>query len=250
MITITPELAEVCGIHAGDGYLRNDGKRAELDISGSTEEKDYYEKHVIPLFSKVFNLKIEGRLFNSRNTYGFVIRKKEIINFMHSLGFPLGNKSTIVKIPKFVMDSNNKKMYSYFLRGLFDTDGHISFRKNYGKYIYFKRKFHNYSRIVFTSVSKDLIEDVKKLLNKLEFKYYFRTYAPKKVNENIKYIIEINGPELANKWIKTIGIKNDIKLTRYLIWKKFGFCPTNISFKERLDILSGKMDPNIFYKGL
>ena len=29
MIEISPEMAEICGIHAGDGYLRNDGKRVE-----------------------------------------------------------------------------------------------------------------------------------------------------------------------------------------------------------------------------
>ena len=51
---MTPDLAEVCGIHAGDGYLRNDGKRRELDIGGGFEEKEYYGNHVAPLFEKVF----------------------------------------------------------------------------------------------------------------------------------------------------------------------------------------------------
>ena len=63
-------LTEVCGIHTGDGYLRNDGRRKEWDISGSVEEKEYYDKHVVPLFNKVFNLNIESRIFKSRNTYG------------------------------------------------------------------------------------------------------------------------------------------------------------------------------------
>lgn len=51
-IKINIELAEICGIHVGDGYLRNDGRRREFDISGSIEEKEYYDWHVIPLFKK------------------------------------------------------------------------------------------------------------------------------------------------------------------------------------------------------
>ena len=39
MIHISPELAEICGIHAGDGYLRGKDHRKELDISGNIEEK-------------------------------------------------------------------------------------------------------------------------------------------------------------------------------------------------------------------
>ncbi|MDP2906846.1 MAG: hypothetical protein Q8O03_02800 [Nanoarchaeota archaeon] len=47
---LNSETAEICGIHAGDGYLRNDGRRRELDISGNVEEQTYYDNHVIPLF--------------------------------------------------------------------------------------------------------------------------------------------------------------------------------------------------------
>lgn len=39
-IELTPELAEICGIHIGDGYMRRRGKRYELDISGGLEEKE------------------------------------------------------------------------------------------------------------------------------------------------------------------------------------------------------------------
>ena len=50
---ITPDLAEVCGIHAGDGYMRLRGNnKGEVDISGHLEEKDYYDEYVIPLFNE------------------------------------------------------------------------------------------------------------------------------------------------------------------------------------------------------
>ena len=68
MVKISLELAELCGIHAGDGYLRDDGQRRELDLSGNVEEKEYYEGHIIPLLKKEFKININGKEFPSRNT--------------------------------------------------------------------------------------------------------------------------------------------------------------------------------------
>jgi hypothetical protein len=59
----SPELAEICGIHAGDGYLRNDGQRKELDISGNIEEKEYYDLHINELFKKAFSITIQCKFF-------------------------------------------------------------------------------------------------------------------------------------------------------------------------------------------
>lgn len=61
---ITKELAELSGIHAGDGYLRK--TKNEVEISGSVEEKSYYEEHVIPLINNTFNTKIKGKKFPTK----------------------------------------------------------------------------------------------------------------------------------------------------------------------------------------
>ena len=132
---MTPELAEICGIHAGDGYLRNDGKRRELDISGSMDEQEYYNCHVVPLFEKAFNIKIVPRFFPCRGTYGFVIRDKSVIEFMHSLGFPYGKKTLTVSVPETILQSRNLDIIYSFIRGVFDTDGCFHFRKNLEKNI-------------------------------------------------------------------------------------------------------------------
>jgi intein/homing endonuclease len=245
---MTPELAEICGIHAGDGYLRF-GKRTEWDISGHVEEREYYDSHVIPLIKRVFKIPLIGQFFKSRNTYGLVIRNKEVVKSLLSLGFPNGEKSTTVKIPKEILNSNDKAIYVAFLRGLFDTDGNVNFRKSYGKYIEFKKTKNHYPSINFTTVSSSLAKDLIEIFTSLDFKLCSLTYSPKNPKENKKYIVNISGRYQLEKWINTIGIKNSVKLSRYLIWKKFGFCPTNTSFNERLSILNGKLDPNMFYKG-
>ncbi|MFC1697881.1 hypothetical protein ACFL1H_06085, partial [Nanoarchaeota archaeon] len=51
------------------------------------------------------------------------------------------------------------------------------------------------------------------------------------------------------KWLGLVGINNSIKFTRFLIWKKHGFCPTNITFSQRLKILNDFLDPEACYNG-
>ena len=240
-------IAEICGIHAGDGYLRNDGKRVELDISGSIEEKPYYDDHVIHLFSKVFNIKIEGRTFPHRNTYGFVIRDINVVKNIHKFGFPYEKKTSNLRIPRFILKSNNSNIKCLFLRGIFDTDGCITFDRRYAKgYKLFKRKYHAYPRVILTTISKNFFLDLQKLLKSLNIVFWTQVYIPKKVNEHKRFKIWIRGKS-TKKWIQIIGSKNPIKLSRYMIWKKYGFCPANISYKDRLRILKDEIDPKSFY---
>lgn len=242
------QLAEICGLHAGDGYLRNDGMRAELDISGNVEEKEFYDNHVIPLFSGFFNITIEGKIFPSRNTYGFVIRDRKIIKFLHNLGFPYGNKTKIVEIPKFILKSKNDDTQRNFLRGLFDTDGCFSAIKRYGKnYIEFKRKYHYYPRISIVTCSQQLFSQTSDILKRLGFNFSVQEYMPKRSNESLKYIICIAGENNMRRWFETIGSNNFSKMSKYLIWKNFGFYPPKTTLEQRKQILKGMMHPSVFY---
>jgi hypothetical protein len=233
MIEMSAVLIEVCGIHAGDGYMRDDGQRREIDISGNVDETDYYIKHVCPIFEKVFNTKINPKLFLSRNTFGFVLRGKRFTDFLHSLGFSYGNKTKTVSVPSTILASKNNQIYAAFLRWLLDTDGHIGFRRYYGKkYKIFNTTHNVYSFISIASVSKRLYEDVKTILDLLGFLYNSSYYKPKKDNYSPVYKLTINGTYYMEKWMNEIGSKNPSKFSRYLIWKKFGFCPTNITYGE------------------
>ena len=242
MVILTPELAEICGIHAGDGYLRiRERNKGEVDISGNLEEQEYYDKHVVPLFNKVFKLQIQGRTF-SRGTYGFVSYKRKVRELLFQLGFPAGKKSLNVKVPKVILESKNIIFYFRFLRGLLDTDGHIGFkRRTSGKYCEFKMT-HHYPTIVLSTISLELSKDVGFMLDFIGIKYFVYCHKSKKVNENLRYAIVMNGVERLEKWMRLIGSKNSVKLSRYLVWKRFGFCPTNITLQQRKDILSGKLN--------
>lgn len=247
-LKINKRIAEICGIHAGDGYLRNDGKRKELDISGNIEEKDYYENHVIPLFLKQFNIIIKCKFFKSRNTYGFVIRDASIIKFMHELGFPYGAKSNNVRMPSRIL--NDKHLLKYFLRGYFDTDGGVYFSKKYGNYNKFKKKTHNYPSISISTVSKEFFNDLKHALISLGFKPSCCITKHKNKNWNNTHRIFLYGAGQTKKWMKLIGTKNSVKYTRYAIWGRYGFCPTHLTLKQRQNILNRRINPYMFYKGL
>jgi len=246
---ISKELAEIFGIHAGDGYLRNDGKRTELDISGHVEDKEYYDKHISNLFLKEFNLKLNCRYFPHRNTYGFVVRQKEIIELFHKFGFPYGRKGQIVNVPESVLNSKDNIIKACFLRGIADTDGSLTFDRKFksGKYIKFKRERNYYPRIIFMTISQPLFEDISKLLVDLKFRFYTQIYTPKNPKENIKYKIWITGTKELERWMALVGFANFSKFSRYLVWKKFGHCPPKTTRAQRESILKGELDPNSLY---
>ncbi len=247
MNTNTTQFAEICGIHAGDGYLRNDGRRRELDISGSIEEQPYYDDHVIPLFNSFFGLKISGRLFPSRQTYGFVIRDPSIIQTLHSAGFPYGNKSTIVDVPSFILNSPNLNLHRAFLRGLFDTDGCINFDKKIRNSDIFKKTRHFYPRILFTTVSEKLAIGVKLLAEKQDFSCKVYRSQPAKSTEHLKFKPQIVGSYSILQWMEKINPKNPIKTSRFSVWEEFNFCPPNTTYKQRLQMLGREVDPQSFY---
>jgi hypothetical protein len=244
---ISLELAEIAGIHAGDGYLRYRGWSNELDISGGFEEQEYYDEHVIPLFNKVFDLSVNGKFFVPRNTYGFRIHHKKVIQSMMKLGFPSGKKTLIVSIPNQIINCKNKKIWCAFLRGYFDTDGCLNFDRKITNPSPFQRKYHYYPRILFTSCSKNLALEVQKLIQKLGFSCRCYLYKPKKETENLKYKLQVTGNKALARWMKLVGTKNPSKISRYLIWKKFGFCPPNTNYPQRVNILKGKINPESFY---
>jgi hypothetical protein len=243
-MNLTPEIVEICGIHAGDGYLRKRGNKTELEIGGSIEEEGYYNNHVVPLFKKAFQVDAKPRPY-SKGTCGLIIMNRNVANVLNSLGFPYGKKSKVVTVPINILNSENKIFFSRFLRGLFDTDGHLGFRKFYGKgYSEFKRNFHSYPTIRLTTVFEGLANNIIAMLNFLEIRNFLYSYKPKNPRDNHVYCVVVNGVAELEKWMRIIGTKNPVKLSRYLVWRKFGFCPTRITLNQREDLLNEKLHIN------
>lgn len=242
MVEVTPDFAEICGVHAGDGYLRKRGKRFELEIGGHFEEQEYYDRHIVPLFKNVFGIELKAKKY-VKGTYGIITSDRKIVEILNEVGFPFGKKSLIVKVPRKILESNDLILYARFLRGLLDTDGHMGFKKRTsGKYCKFKLTHAYYPTIVLSTVSEQLAKDASFMLNKLKIRHFVYGHQPKNIRDKYIYAIHINGVERLEKWIKLIGTKNPVKFSRYLVWKKFGFCPTHTTLQQRKDILSGKLD--------
>lgn len=121
--TLLADFAEVCGIHAGDGWMSFYNN--EIGYETSPKEEQYFNE-VLALYKKIFKpekvrilrrLAIEFR-FNSRVG-------KELLM---CTGFPRGPKLDALRTPSFIFQ--RKELIARFLRGVVDTDGHVYWRKS------------------------------------------------------------------------------------------------------------------------
>ncbi len=242
---LTKELAEISGMFAADGSMQED----HICMWGNIyEDKEYYDKIVCQLFSKVFNKEIKAHEKPSNSVYGFYICDKKIIEKFKELEFTK-NKTYTVRAPKIILKSNNKEIIAAFIRGFTDCDGCLNFVKRYEKgYSKFKRKYHSYPRIFIKVVSEKMIEDLSYLLKKIKIEHNKYIQISKKINEKDVYVIAVRGKERVEKWIENVGFNNPSKFSKYLIWKKVGFCPTPSKYSQRVSILNGIENPHDSYR--
>ena len=198
---LTPELAEEIGMSIGDGFLSE--RKYEYRLKGNKNERDYYDSFIGPLYKKLFNLDLSIRDYE--NTYGFEISSKGFWTFKNKvLCIPSGRKDNIT-IPK-VVKINNVKILTSFIRGLFDTDGSVSFSKRYGYGNY-------YPRISISFKSKKLVVEVMEILQMLGLE-------PKISKKDPYWQTYLNGYERLEKYSKLIGWSNPKNIDRVLKWKK------------------------------
>lgn len=247
MEIVTEELSEVLGMFAADGNLQEN----HISIWGNiNEDKKYYDQIVCPLFSRVFNKVVVAHEKKSNSVYGFYICDKKAIQLFKEFGFTK-RKTENVRVPKEVLLSNSKKIVSAFIRGFTDCDGCLNFMKRYERgYSKFKRNNHTYPRICIRVISKDMIEDLSYLLKKLEINHTKSLYKSKQKNAKDSWVISIRGVDGLNNWMSKIGFDNYSKNTKYLIWKKHGFCPTPSNLLQRELILKEQLDPKTLYPNL
>lgn len=245
------ETAEILGLSFGDGSftLRKDTNKLRFQLRGNlNEDKEHYDSYIIPLFNKNIMNPIFGRnvgIVSNKNKgfYGISIQSEKLI-VLSNLGMPVGRKIELkLNIPEWIR-RNRKNCYA-FLRGFLNTDGCVVCQRNYSIK---NNKYHTQIRIYLSCCSKELMKEIYDFLIYCEFKCNFR--IEQKRNSSTAYTIVVAGSLQVQKWFKLIGSKNPKHITKYFIWKRFGFCPPYTLLNARKKILKGEIDPKSYYAGV
>ncbi len=200
---LTPKLAEEIGMHYGDGFLSNE--KFEYRLKGNKNERAYYDCFIKKLYKNLFGLDLNMKEYET--TYGFELYSKAFWLFKTQiLKIPAGRKDNI-KFPE-IIKTNDIDILCSFIRGVFDTDGCISFIKKY-------REFGNYYPSISLSLkSKDLIIGVAEILSMLglEPKIYLST-------KEECHQIYLNGYKRLETYSKLIGWHNPKNINKVINWK-------------------------------
>lgn len=233
---IDGDLAEIIGIHIGDGCISKNERYFEYYIGGDLkEEREYHDKWVSHLFNKkvmlpLLNKRVVYKEYPKTGVYGLYIFDKEVFSFFEKLGLPCGTKIN-VEVPSQIL--NNKSLSIRFLRGLFDTDGSIYFDKNKSS----NHPINNRPIIKLGTVSKILSKQVFVMLKDLGLNPRMKKPYKGKRDKNEVYTILIYRILDIKYFIKYIGFKNPKHYTKWMIFKNQGYCPPYTNLQERKCIL-------------
>ncbi len=150
---LNSHLAELLGALSGDGHI-SDKNSYEVSITCSGKDDCEYIKHLKPIFETLFCLNFKVYADGSKirlKTYS-----KNLVLFLNKeFGLPLGKKKGFLRIPEKV--KTNKKLLLAYIRGLFDTDGSIYFRRN------------NEPAVEIISMDKRFLKEIETALRSLGF---------------------------------------------------------------------------------
>jgi len=205
---ITTNIAYLSGVFAGDGSLGYRPKKHEYSlkcVGNPKDEKEFYFKVVGPNFKESFGFLPNIKYFDKNTTFGFRIFSKSLVNYLtKNVGLPLGKKYDSLKIPNEIL--LHKELLVNFIRGVFDTDGSICFKKKNKNYPY-------YPVISFSSKSKHFTQEISNFLKKEEFKVverYDYQVKDKRIKRGFTVInrIELNGRRNFQRWMENIGFSS------------------------------------------
>ena len=129
---LTPELAEIIGLHIGDGHLGYNKNKYSyvIQLMGNPKtEKLHYDNHISKLWKSIFNINLKLRNYPNK-CYGFQVYSKAIGTFFNrALEMPIGKKSKTIRIPELIKktckNGISEEMISC-LRGIIDTDFYMN----------------------------------------------------------------------------------------------------------------------------
>ena len=221
------EFCEFYGVLIGDGCLSSfrisSGKQHyEIRIDGNADtDYFYYLYFLLPLIKKVFDKAVRINFRKDCNGIFVRFKHKQLALFLNKeLNFPFGKKKNIAIHEKILND--DKKILNV-LRGIFDTDGCLYFTKNNSK----KR---SYPIIEISTHSKFLLDQLATLLPKFGFKTKISFFYD---------AVKLHGKKNLKIWMRLIGTHHIDKMSKYVFWKKFRYCPeiTELNFEKRINYL-------------
>lgn len=211
IIKLNPKIAELIGMHVGDGTLYKTKWSIVWELRGGLDEKDYYRNHVKKLLESLFRdleFKPKFRSGGKQGCFGVQTCKKEVSSFFIQYGFVPGTKTYSVRIPNYIKEAN-RVIQSAFIRGLFDTDGYLRFERINNN------KNYTYPKIEFGSASVLLRDDLFVLLNELG-------YRPYKWGKHDYYKLCLAGKDNLEKFMREIAPRNVKHLNKHEFWKIHG----------------------------
>ena len=210
----SPKLAYLCGILTGDGsiYERKDKKDYVLKCVGNPkDEQELYYEVIGPYFKEVFGFIPNIRLQDTDTTFGFVVLSKGLLHFLtDKIGLVKGRKDEMLGIPEIF--KKDKHLLIHFIRGLFDTDGCMCFKRRYRSNPY-------YPVISLSSSSEKLIKEVAQELKEIGFKvaelYNYKIFDSRFKN-GFSHInrAELNGFNNLKLWISSINFSSPKHLNK------------------------------------
>lgn len=118
------DLAEIIGVLNGDGHLSKINH--EISVIGNVNTDIKYFNYLKKKFENLFKISFKIEKFD--HYLKLRAYSKELVNWFNlSFGLPKGNKKGKLKIPEQIL--NSQALLVPYLKGLFDTDGTIYFRR-------------------------------------------------------------------------------------------------------------------------
>ncbi len=212
-IKINKRFLEFYGALMGDGCLsiinRSDGyKSYGIFFTGHKILDRKYHEYLVNIAKNEFNLDFKIKERKDINAIDTKIRNKDLLTKLANIGFPIGKKLGKLNIPKkfYKMGWENVK---FVIRGLFDTDGCFSARKD---------EKYRYPIIAISNNDPKFIEELYQLLKNKGYPVWKSKYKK-------KLEIRLRGIKNTIKWMNDIGSSNDRHLSKYHYWLKNGVVP-------------------------
>ncbi len=216
---LSPELSEALGVVIGDGHVICSKPKYRTTICGCRRDMEkYFGCFIIPLFKNLFNISPYIH-FQRENEVNLDFSSKALASLFSKV-FKIQQNKKDVQIPDFILESP-RDIQIGLIRGLFDTDGFIGFRKKH------KTKQY-YPLIGFGTVSQTLIKQVERILHNLGFNFtsYKSSHIDKRNGKTHSLLkVDLNGKDNLTKWMSEIGFHNRNNLEKYTTWLKMSNGP-------------------------